>query len=122
METGDVEPYEIELISCIRGRRRVLIRGSTIEFDDSPAILNVLTDITHKKDAERARYESGEKFRSFMENADEIVFSLAPDGTYTYISPNWTESLGYDQGEIIGIQSAQFVHPDDIPRNREVFY
>ena len=70
---------------------------------------------------ERALRESEEKFRSFVENANEIIFSLTPDGIFTYVSPNWTEWLGHDTGEVIGKNAADFVHPDDFLQNREVF-
>lgn len=74
-----------------------------------------------KKRAEKALRDSEEKFRSFVENANEILFSMAPDGTFTYVSPNLTELLGYNVNEVIGKSSAIFIHPDDLPRNRELF-
>jgi len=74
-----------------------------------------------KKRAEEALRESEEKFRSFVENANEILFSLAPDGTFTYVSPNWTELLGHDISEVIGRPSADFIHPLDLPVEREHF-
>ena len=57
IETGREEPYEIEILPRAGGRRVVLIRGSLIEFDGSPAILNVLTDVSDRKALERQRVE-----------------------------------------------------------------
>ena len=56
-----------------------------------------------------------QRFRSFVENANDIVFSLTPSGTFDYVSPNWTEAFGYDVGETVGHPFATFVHPDDVP-------
>jgi len=116
--TGHDEPYEIMIESPVKGHRVVLVRGSAIEIDGSPAILNVLTDITEQKKAEEALRASEEKFRSYVENANDIVFSLTPDGITSYVSPNWKEILGHDPAEIIG-KPVRHIHPDDLPRVQE---
>lgn len=54
------------------------------------------------------------RFRSFVENAHDIVFTLAPDGAFTYVSPNWKSAFGYDLAETVGKPFPIFVHPDDI--------
>jgi PAS domain-containing protein len=54
-------------------------------------------------------------FRYFVENANDIVFSLTPDGIITYASPNWTEILGHDIDKVIGQPIESFVHPEDVP-------
>nr|WP_321353119.1 PAS domain S-box protein [uncultured Methanoregula sp.] len=117
-ENGRHEPYEIEIESPVKGHRVVLIRGSNIEFDGTPAVLTVLTDVTDQKQAEDALRESEEKFRSYVENANDIVFSLTPEGITSYVSPNWTEVLGHDTAEIIG-RPVRHIHPDDLPRVQE---
>ncbi|MHC1759044.1 MAG: GGDEF domain-containing protein [Negativicutes bacterium] len=59
--------------------------------------------------------ENEERFRSFVENANDIVYSLTLDGIYVYVSPNWTEIFGHETSEIIGHAFTDFVHPDDHP-------
>ena len=61
-----------------------------------------------------AEKENAERFRSFVENANDIVYSLTLDGVFTYVSPNWTERLGHDDREIIGLPFERIVHPDDV--------
>jgi PAS domain S-box-containing protein len=78
-------------------------------------------DITRQIHAQEALRTSEENFRSFVENANEIVFSLNPEGVFTYISPNLTELLGYKVSDLIGKSAAVIIHPDDFPRNREIF-
>jgi|GEM_PF-445542 len=56
-----------------------------------------------------------ERFRSYVENVNDIVFTLTPSGVFDYVSPNWKEAFGYDLSETIGRQFDSFVHPDDIP-------
>jgi PAS domain S-box-containing protein len=54
MSGKTIEPYEIGILTKSGNRRTVVIRGTLIEFDGSPASLNVITDITERKKAEDA--------------------------------------------------------------------
>ena len=67
-----------------------------------------------KKETAEKLKENEEKFRSFVENANDIVYSLTIEGVFNYVSPNWKEILGHDPNRIIGKPFADFVHPDDI--------
>ncbi len=31
-----------------------------------------------------------QRFRMFVENANDILYTLAPEGKFTYVSLNWT--------------------------------
>ena len=80
-----------------------------------------IRDVTDRKKADNPG-DNEEMFRSFVENANEVLYSLSPDGLIIYISPKITELLGYETSEIIGKSSDLFIHPDDFPRNREFFF
>ena len=62
--------------------------------------------------------ESEERFRSFVENANDIVFTLSLDGVLNYISPNWKDILGHEARDVVGRHFQDFVHPDDLPACR----
>jgi PAS domain S-box-containing protein len=111
---GRDKPYEIELVSRIMGRRILLVRGTVIEFDGAPSILNVLTDITEQTRVQEALRKSEEKFRSYVENANDIIYSLTVEGIFTYVSPKWTELLGHGIHEVIGKSFDSFIHPADL--------
>ena len=53
------------------------------------------------------------RFRTLVENVNDIVYSIAPEGVATYVSPNWTEVMGHRRSAIIGHPFIEFVHPDD---------
>lgn len=72
-------------------------------------------DITYRKNAEEALKESEEKYRELVENIDEVVFSLDPQGVITYVSPAVTRSLGYGTAEVKDHRITEFVLPEDIP-------
>lgn len=68
----------------------------------------------HVQDRTSKLYESEERFRSLVENINDIVFTLSPEGCFRYVSPNWREAFGYELSETLGHSFAPFVHPDDL--------
>ncbi len=70
--------------------------------------------------AEQSLRESEERFRSFVEKANDIVYTISPDEVFTYVSPNWKEILGHEISEVEGKSFEIFVHPDDLATCREV--
>jgi PAS domain S-box-containing protein len=53
-------------------------------------------------------------FRTFVENANDIFYTLTSEGAITYISPNCLEILGYQSNELHGINFLSLIHPDDV--------
>jgi len=120
---GELSPVEIPARHRNGSDILLEIRPSRLTGTDGKlkGLRGVTVDITERKRAEEDLRESEEKFRSFVESANEIMFSLTPDGIFTYISPNWTELMGHDTREVIGKNATDFIHPDDLSQNREVF-
>ncbi len=63
---------------------------------------------------EKAITKSKERFDLFIENSKEIFYELQLDGTILYVSESWTESIGHPIDEIIGKNTANIIHPDDL--------
>ncbi len=72
-------------------------------------------DIAGRRKAEAQLRASEERFRSFVEHANDIIYTLSPQGGFLYVSPKWTELLGQDVQDIAGHYFGDFVHPDDMP-------
>jgi PAS domain S-box-containing protein len=73
----------------------------------------MLEDITERREAEDRLRRSEQRFRRFVENANEILYSLSPDGHFLYVSPTWTTKLGHPVDEVTGQPVSRFIHPDD---------
>jgi len=67
-------------------------------------------------EAERAIRESEQKFRTFVEKSNGIVYTLDLQGQFTYISPNCNNILNCTAEEILGKTILDIVHPDDTDR------
>lgn len=76
-------------------------------------IIGAIQDITEKTIAQRQLETSENKFRSYVESANEIIFSINGNGLILYISPNVKGRIGYEQSELIYHYIKDFVHPDD---------
>jgi PAS domain S-box-containing protein len=74
----------------------------------------LLVNVWKHRRREAALKESEERYRSLVENATDIIYSLSPDGLFTYVSPNWTTLLGHEVSEVEGHYFMPFVHPDDV--------
>ena len=63
---------------------------------------------------ELARWERF--FRSLLENSNEFILIIDPEGTMCYVSSSVKNLLDYDSGEVTGRKVFEFFHPEDIPR------
>lgn len=69
--------------------------------------------------AEAKLRESEERYRSLVENAQEIIMTLAPDGMITSVNPAFAAVLGWRETMWIGKAMAPLVHPADVAVARE---
>lgn len=61
------------------------------------------------------------RFRSLIENSNELIADLRPDGSLKYLSPSITRVLGFSQDEKLGADAMLEVHPDDRSRVEDAF-
>ena len=88
--------------------------------DFSDSFNSLVHALVEKKKVEEALRMNEERFRSFVENANDVIYSIAVDGTFIYVSPRWTDVIGHDVQEIMGQSFKCFVHPDDLQRCAEL--
>ena len=54
------------------------------------------------------------KFRSFVEDVNDMIYSVALDSTFTYVSPQFKQMLGYEIEELVNKSFAPLIHPEDL--------
>lgn len=91
-----------------------LFSAQFIHINNEPYLLSNILDITELKHSNESLLESEKKHRLLIENSRDIIYTLTPDGIFTFASPSWTTLLGHQLSEVIGHSFQQFVHPDDL--------
>jgi len=93
--------------------------------DDDVRTLQTAAEIIgsyiEKRKFEETLRISEERFRSLVENANDIIYSLTPTGEFTYISPKVADKMGYEAVELQGKSFFPFLHPDDVSESRKWF-
>jgi PAS domain S-box-containing protein len=84
-----------------------------IDFNGERCIISVLIDVTTQKRAEASLRESEEKYRSIVENTQDVIMVTNPDGCISYLSPACVNVLGHTHDDLVG-KILEIFHPDDV--------
>lgn len=71
-------------------------------------------DLGERKQADNSLRENEELFRSIMELSPDIISIIGSDGSLIYNSPAAFRIHGYSQEEMIGQNTLELIHPDDL--------
>ena len=96
-----------------------LLGKGRVFLDDSgrPARLaGVNLDVTERKQALAALYESEGRFRNMADAAPVMIWASGPDQLFTFFSRRWLEFTGRTMEEELGNGWTKSVHPDDVER------
>lgn len=80
-----------------------------------PSVLvGAQTDITERKETEKALRISVQQFRSAFENGPIGMALVGPDGAWLKVNPALCNLLGYTEEEMLRTTFQKLTHPDDV--------
>jgi len=85
-------------------------------WEGKPAAYVTFRDISGQVRAEAALRESEAKYRSLVETTSDFIWEVDAHGTYTYVSPQVRQILGYEPGELVGKTPFTIMPPDEAGR------
>ncbi len=94
---------------------------SPIQTGDGTLVAAAIRDITARKETQEALRESEERYRDLFENANDLIQSVAPDGSLFYVNPTWRRTLGYSEAEIAKLSMFDVIHADSQAHCQEIF-
>ncbi len=83
--------------------------------------VGIVEDITERK---RIREELAERelfLRRLTDNMLDLISQIDVDGNFVYLSPSNQRVLGYREGELLGSNVMELVHPEDLPAVAETY-
>ena len=92
----------------------VLMREIPITFDGKPAVQAIIIDITERLQTETALRQSENRFRAMIENSSDAIVLINRTGTILYVGPSTNRILKYNEGDMIGRNPIEFIHPEDL--------
>jgi PAS domain S-box-containing protein len=78
-------------------------------------------DVTVRRRSEEALRECEAKYKSIIENSNELIMITQPDGKISYLSPACKDVLGYEPEALMG-QQQWIMHEDDLERVKKIHY
>jgi len=85
------------------------------------AIAERMGHITERKQAEEALISSEEKYRTLIENINDVFYALDTGGNISYVSPVVERLTKYKVSDLIGKPFTPLIYPDDLPALLESF-
>ncbi|MCP4600275.1 MAG: PAS domain S-box protein [Proteobacteria bacterium] len=118
--SGSLKAYEAIGLKKDGSKFPLEIRAREIEYQGHMARVGIARDITERKRAEEALYESEKRFRELVEMLPCTVYEADSQGMITFLNHLGFEMTGYSQQDLEkGLYPAHFVRPDTHERVAE---
>jgi len=89
--------YSMRIITKDGQEKYVFVNSALVDWDDKPATLAMLTDITEQERMREELKGSEERFRNLMEQSPMPIEILSLDGKILQSNPSWNKLWGLDE-------------------------
>ena len=95
----------------------IWVRISQMQRDDKIYYTLLVADISERKAAQRLLLEAESRYRTLVETAHDLVFSINPQGQWSYLNDAVSSIYGLDQSEMLGRHFSEFQAPESRERD-----
>ena len=118
IQTGSAT--RIELVGK-DGRNYELNSSPFRDVDGEVKVIELVRDITERKQAEKALRESEEKYRTIIENIEDGYFEVDVAGNFTFFNDSLCRILGYSRDEMMGMNDRQYTDQENAKKLYHAF-
>jgi PAS domain S-box-containing protein len=117
------QTYDFRIIRKDGAIRWGELNAVSISWEDRPAVLCFMNDVTEHKEAEEALRQSEEKYRTILEEMEDAYFETDLAGNIVFANNSTCRDLGYSMEEMIGkrINYKDYMVKEDIESVFRVF-
>ncbi|RPH51772.1 MAG: PAS domain S-box protein [Desulfobacteraceae bacterium] len=123
-QSGDSAPNSYEACIIRKDGAKLFVEISSsivLSLTGEKRTVAQLLDITDRKKAEIALRESEAKYRSILENIEEVFYEVDLKGNITYVNDAAEKLLGYPAEELMGLNNRTYTTPETAKRMYGVF-
>jgi PAS domain S-box-containing protein len=109
--------FDLEYRLRTRDERIIWVQDEGVLINlNPPTMQGVMHDVTARKEAEAELRASEARYRTLVESARDVIFTVALDGRFRSLNPVFEEITGWPAAEWVGKSFADGIHADDLPR------
>ncbi len=119
MFDGQLGPIEYDFVSKSGRCLPVEVNGDLLRREDgSPyGAVYVCRDVTERREAEMARRESEERYRTILEEIEEGYEEVDLEGNFTFFNETFQRMFGYGRSELLGSNFRRFAADEENARD-----
>ena len=81
----------------------------------------IFRNVTQRKKMELSLQESEEQYRSLVNNANDMIFTMDPEGKFMFVNAVASEITGYSENELLQMHYPDLIHPSHKKKGKEFY-